>query len=215
MSFSKTFGETVLESATVTHSSNTETAVDYTQWGDRHAYSVRVSSGYLVWAFTGLDNANRYALQLDSDRWPLKYFYNVQYIGKKYTNRGSYNMDFAVQDGNLQTVTNSATLTSTGQAGTVSTCTPSCEKRITNSDTGDTDNLSALLLAEDFLPWYMRGLPGNKRLPAKVEYCSFGAASGESEEFSYEKTSGLVTSITRKYYSGSTLLHTREYKISY
>ena len=209
--------DNVLENAVITHKSLAEASVAYTRAGTEGAstLTVRMSSGHLVWAYPEVTNGNRYALLLDSGRWPSQYSYNVQFSGKKYSNSVAYKAAYTSSDGNVLTGTLASAATSTGSVATVCTTSADYEDKITYADKADRANLGAFVLADEFLPWYMKGLPGNKRLVSKIEHSNCGRKLSEYEEIKYEENGGKVSKMTVSCYSDGTLLHTKEYKISY
>lgn len=215
--YSRKSSDTVLENAVITHKSLSEASVAYTRAGTESTstLTVRMSSGHLVWAYPEVTNANRYALLLDSGRWPSQYSYNVQFSGKKYSNSVAYKDAYTSSDGNVLTGTLASAATSTGSVATVCTTSSDYEDKITYADKADRANLGAFVLADEFLPWYMKGLPGNKRLVSKIEHSNCGRTLSEYEEIKYEENGGKVSKMTVSCYSDGTLLHTKEYKISY
>lgn len=216
-SYRRKSADCVLEDASITYKSATEAVVDYKQTDSEvsSTLSVRVSSGRLVWSYSNLNNGNRYSVLLDSGRWPSEYGYNVQFSGKKYTNRISYGAGYAYSDGNLVSSENTSTSESAASIKTVCSTVPDFADTISYLDRADSANLGSLALAVEFLPWYMKGIPGNKRLISKITHSSGGRTLDEFEEFKYEETDGKIGKMTICQYSGSTLLHTKEYKISY
>lgn len=206
----------VLEDAAISHKSNTEASVVYRQAGSvSSALSVRISSGRLVWSYSDINNGNRYSVLLDSGRWPSQYGYNVQFSGKKYSNLIAYGSGYTYSDGNLVTTENASSSTSAASVKTVCASAPDCADNLTYSDKADCANLGAFLLAGEFLPWYMKGLPGNKRLVSRIGHSAGGRTLDEYEELEYGETDGKTTEMRVFYYGGGSLLHTKEYKITY
>ena len=216
-SYSRRSADCVYENAAITYKSGTEASVDYRQTDSKvsSTLSVRISSGRLVWSYSNLNNGNRYSVLLDSGRWPSQYGYNVQFAGKKYTNKVSYGTGYAYTDGNLVSSENASVSQSSASIKTVCSTVPDFADAVSYLDKADSANLGSLVLAGEFLPWYMKGLPGNKRLISKITHSAGGRTLDEFEEFEYAETDGKISGMTVRQYSGSTLLHTKEYIINY
>lgn len=207
----------VIEEAVISYKSGTEASASCRRAGSEgtSSLSVRISSGRLVWSYPDINNGNRYSLLLDSGRRPSQYGYNVQYSGKKFTNLVAYGTVYGCSDGNLVSVENGAVSTSAGGVNTTCSAVPDFRDEISYMEKADRANLGSLVLAGEFLPWYMKGLPGNKRLVSRISHIAGGRTLDEYETVEYEDTDGRTSRMTVRQYSGSGLLHTKEYKISY
>lgn len=216
--FKKSDPSGVLEDITVTPVSFKENTLACSFRGlDPVSLTVRVSSGNLVWAFTGLDNANRYVLFCDKEGSPEKFNYNVQYEAPKYQNAKSVVHLYEVRDGNVTGISNQTGIASLGAAGTSFQAASADETVITYSSQADVSNMGAFLLANEFLPWFMKGVPGNRNLPSLIEHYSRGVKTDRFEDISYRlvEANDAVLSMTVKYYRGTALLHTYVYMVTY
>lgn len=211
-------GETLVRSASVTPVSEKEHKVNVNllDGSTSDNLSVRWTSDCLVWAHTDCDNPNRYVTACDGVV-PTKFYYNTSYSGTKYTGTIQYAQHYTMDGGNVKSRSYAPVATSTGEYATTLTGDPVWTDSYEYCPEADRSNVGAFFTALEFLPEYMKGLPGNKNLISKITRTYGEADRSDYTSISYELDSATeaVRTATVKVYRKGTLLYTYVYKFTY